>query len=330
MFRQPTEADARDLLLSAGVWFHDKGDYFQIKCPYHNERKPSAVLYKDRWLFKCFACGETHGFAKFYEYLKHEPWNEHGEFSLKTHRREFESLTERKREIYEIIEGRVTSVYDNAKALEYCRSRDIDDRFMRFFEFHATDLCKFKPQTDRDGKPVMRSALWKDRLLIPIDFGGKPYSLEGRDYTRRQVPKCLYPKGCKTDVCFNQDNLNPDKLLVVCEGLMDIHKIWTHITENVTCTFGVSLSEGQKEFLKTASNLVLYVDDDPAGRNSVNMFEKFMQKDFKVAVTKGKDPGDSTVRESETAINNAVLWADWMLNEIGVFEKPESVSLTRK
>jgi DNA primase len=92
MLRQPTEADARELLLSTGTKFQDKGDYFSILCPYHNENKPSAALYKDKWLFKCFACGETHGFAKFYEYLKGEPWSEHGEFSIKTYRRDFESL----------------------------------------------------------------------------------------------------------------------------------------------------------------------------------------------------------------------------------------------
>jgi DNA primase len=329
MLRVPTEIDARNLLLSTGVWFQDKGDYFKIKCPYHNERNPSAALYKDKWLFKCFACGETRGFARFYEDLKQEPWNEHGEFSLNPCHREIESLTEKQRGAYEIIEGRVTSVYDNARALEYCRSRSVDDRFIKFFEFQATDLCKFKALLDREGKPL-RSALWKDRLLIPIDLGGKPYSLEGRDYTRRQFQKCLYPKGCRTDICFNQDNLNKDGLLIVCEGLMDIHKIWTEITKNVTCTFGVSLTEGQKTFLQSASNLVLYIDDDPAGRNSVNIFEKFMQREFRIAVTKGKDPGDATIQESEFAIKNSVLWVDWLLNEIDVFEKPDSISLTGK
>jgi DNA primase len=326
MLRQPTEIDARSLLLSTGVWFQDKEGYFQIKCPYHNEKKPSAALYKDRWLFKCFACGETRGFSKFYEDLKHEPWNEHGEFSLKRYRRELESLTNKQRETYEIIEGRVTSVYDNPKALEYCRSRNIDDKFMQFFEFHATDLCKFKLHTGRDGKPI-RSTLWRDRLLIPIDLNGNHYSLEGRDYTRQQFIKCLYPKDCTTDICFNQDNLNKDDLLIVCEGLMDIHRIWASITKNVTCTFGVSITEKQKIFLQSASNLVLYIDDDFAGKKSVAIFEKFMQRDFRVAVTKGKDPGDATVQEAEYAIKNSILWVDWMLNEIDVFKKPGLIAL---
>jgi DNA primase len=329
MLRQPTEVDARDLLLSTGVWFQDKGDYFQIKCPYHNENKPSAALYKDRWLFKCFACGKTRGFTKFYEDLKHEPWNEHDGFSLKPYRPEFESLTNQQRETYDIVEGRVTSVYDNAKALEYCRSRNIDDKFMQLFEFQATDLCKFRPQLDQNGKPT-RSVLWKDRLLIPINFNGKPYSLEGRDYTRQQFPKCLYPKGCKTDICFNQDKLNRDDLLIVCEGLMDIHKIWANITKNVTCTFGVALTEGQKKFFRSSSNLILYIDDDPAGHNSVSIFENFMQRDFRVAVTRGKDPGDATVQEAEYAIKSSIVWVDWMMNEINVFEKSSQVSLKGK
>jgi DNA primase len=322
MLRQPTEVDAKDLLLSTGVWFRDKGDYFQIKCPYHNEKKPSAALYKDRWLFKCFACGETRGFSKFYEDLKHEPWNEHGEFSLKTYHREIESLTDKQRETYEIIEGRVTSVYDNAKALEYCRSRNIDDKFMKFFEFQATDLCKFKPHLDRDGKPA-RSALWKDRLLIPINFRGKPYSIEGRDYTRQQFPKCLYPKGCKTNICFNQDNLNRNDLLIVCEGVMDIHKIWAEITKNVTCTFGVALTEEQKEFLRTCRDIILFIDSDKAGFQSADNFDVFYPYDFKVAHVQNNDPGASDIHEIMFALENAKVYPLWLIeNQLCMF--PES------
>jgi DNA primase len=330
MLRQPTETDVRELFLSSGVNFTDKGDYYSIFCPFHsNTKTPSAALYKDRWLFKCFGCNTVYSFSKLYEILKGKPWNEHGEFSLKVYHREFESLTDKQKETYEIIEGRVTSVYDNSKALEYCRSRNIDDKFMQFFEFKATDLCKFKSPFGQDGKPV-RSTLWKDRLLIPIDFNKKPYSLEGRDYTRQQSIKCLYPRGCKTNICFNQDNLDKDNLLIVCEGLMDIYKIWANVTKNVTCTFGVALTEEQKKFLQSASDLVLYIDDDPAGHNSVNIFEKFMQRDFKVAVTKGKDPGEATVQEAEYAIKNSISWVDWMLNEINVFEKPSIIPLKGK
>jgi DNA primase len=111
---------------------------------------------------------------------------------------------------------------------------------------------------------------------------------------------------------------------------MDIHKIWTGITKNVTCTFGTAITEEQKKFLQSASNLILYIDDDSAGHNSVNIFEKFMQHDFRIAVTKGKDPGEAVDKEAELAIKNSISWVDWMLNEINLFDKPKRVSLMKK
>jgi hypothetical protein len=55
-----------------------------------------------------------------------------------------------------------------------------------------------------------------------------------------------------------------------------------------------------------------------------------MQHDFRIAVTKGKDPGEATDKEAELAIKNSILWVDWMLSEINLFDKPKLVSLMRK
>ncbi|MDR1147606.1 MAG: hypothetical protein LBK66_03130 [Spirochaetaceae bacterium] len=316
MLRQPSETDARELLLESGIRFRDMGEYFSLACPFHSDRHPSAALYKDRWLFKCFSCGISYSFPKFYEALKGKLWDEHGAFSM-VPVPAGDTLADSYRETFAIEEGRVTSVYDNAKALDYCRSRGVSDEFMRFFEFQASDLCKFK-KADKDD-PV---SIWRDRLLIPINLEGKPYSLEGRDYTRGQKPKCLYPKRCKTDICFNQDNLDRSGTLIVCEGIMDIHKIWSSADKNVTCTFGVSLSDGQKEFLCGVQNLVLFIDDDPAGHGSVSAFEKFMKYDFKVAVVPGTDPGGASIDRIYNALANAVSWADFLVDDTKLFDKP--------
>ena len=123
------------------------------------------------------------------------------------------------------------------------------------------------------------------------------------------------------DICFNQHNLDKSKSLIVCEGIMDIHKIWSEISKNVTCTFGVSLSDGQKEFLKDASNIVLFIDDDEAGHKSVTIFEKFMSKDFKVAVVPGTDPGGADLRQLNTALSKAVSWVDFLVEDVKLFEK---------
>jgi DNA primase len=232
-------------------------------------------------------------------------------------------IADKYRKVYEIETGRITSVYDNAKALAYCREREIDDDFMNFFNFQATDLCQFKKMNKED-----RAAIWQDRLLIPITKEGQPYSLEGRDYTRKQIPKCLYPKHCKTDICFNQENLDKEKPLIVCEGIMDIHKIWSLIDKNVTCTFGVSLSEEQKRYLQNANDLILFIDDDPAGHGSVSTFEKFMSYDFKVAIVHGKDPGAASEAELRKALEQAVSWVDFIMEDVKLFDKSERASFS--
>jgi DNA primase len=251
MIRQPTEADARELLLSSGIRFHDRGDYYSIFCPFHqNNKSASAALYKANWFFKCFGCDTAYFFPKLYEELKGKPWNEQGLFSMAPVPVK-DTLPGIYRDAFAIDGGRVTSVYDNEKALAYCRSRGVSDEFMRFFNFQATDLCRFKRLSKDD--PV---TIWRDRLLIPVNLNGMPYSLEGRDYTRKQTPKCLYPKHCKTDACFNQDSLDKTKTLIVCEGIMDIHKIWSGIDRNVTCTFGVSISASQKQYPESVQKTI--------------------------------------------------------------------------
>lgn len=316
MLREPTEYEAKTFLVSSGIKFEDRGHYFSIKCPFHKngmEKQASAALYKKNWFFKCFTCGETMPFHALYKELKHEPWSEHSSVKLMDrdlYRQRLEKFSKKEKRNLDIVAGEVTSVYDNAKCLSYCRSRNLSDDFIKNFNLSATELCQFPDKK-----------IWKDRLLIPIRYGGELYSIEGRDYLRTQFPKCLYPKGASVDVCFNQDELNIDDSLVVCEGIMDIPQIWKHLTKNVTATFGVSLSHSQKDFLKNCKNLILFIDDDEAGRKSIGLFESFMLHEFKVAISKGKDPGDSTIEELDCALTNAVPYGQFLVEDSGLFEK---------
>lgn len=82
MLRLPTEEDARALLDGAGIHYRDCGGYFLFKCPFHADKNPSAVLYKDNYAFKCFAgCGGM-SWRKFYHKIRGVEWNENGSFSL--------------------------------------------------------------------------------------------------------------------------------------------------------------------------------------------------------------------------------------------------------
>jgi DNA primase len=175
--------------------------------------------------------------------------------------------------------------------------------------------------------------------VIPLhDETGVLRCAEGRDYTREQQKKVLYPVNTSVNFIFNLAALDTEQTLIVVEGLMDVHKIWQWITANVTCTFGIQLKEYQKKQLSAFRDIILFIDDDEAGRRSIGLFEEFYPYDFRVAIAKGpdpqnmekigrKDPGDCSRQELETALENAVLFNTFLMEDIGVFPEREKPSL---
>jgi DNA primase len=170
---------------------------------------------------------------------------------------------------------------------------------------------------------------WINRLIIPLaDDHYLMRCAEGRDYTRRQEKKVLYPVNASVNFIFNSAHLDTEKTLVVVEGVMDVHKIWQWVTQNVTCTFGIQLKEFQKEQLQKFDDIILFIDDDEAGRRSVGLFEEFYPKDFRVALVPGKDPGDSARAELEAAIADAKPFNVFLMDDIGIFPpRPKKLSL---
>jgi hypothetical protein len=76
--------------------------------------------------------------------------------------------------------------------------------------------------------------------------------------------------------------------------------------------------------------LILFIDDDTAGRGSVSTFEKFMGCDFRVAVVPGMDPGAANESQLRQALASAVSWVDFLMAEARLFDRPakKSFSLT--
>ncbi len=46
------------LLEDDGVDMQDKGNHYIGKCPFHPDKTPSFVVYKNNYKFVCFGCGE--------------------------------------------------------------------------------------------------------------------------------------------------------------------------------------------------------------------------------------------------------------------------------
>ena len=53
----------RDLVRAYGIDGKDRGDRISVKCPFHDDNNPSAVVFKER--FHCSACNITYNYYDF-------------------------------------------------------------------------------------------------------------------------------------------------------------------------------------------------------------------------------------------------------------------------
>jgi DNA primase len=325
MFRNPEAEEIRALLRTAGIRYKNGFRYFQIRCPYHDDRTPSALVYKDNGYFKCFTCLTEKPFYRLYKDLTGTEWDGKLNLSL-TMFRNVDVIAERVKAERKPVDSKIEKfvkfdtslarVEDVPLAKRYCDWREISEDFIDVFGIRVLENGRV------NGIP------WVNRLVIPLyDSDRVMRSAEGRDYTRGQQKKVLYPVNTSVNYIFNSAGLDTDKTLVVVEGLMDVHKIWQWITINVTCTFGIQLKEHQKVQLLAFKDIILFIDDDEAGRRSVGLFEEFYPYDFRVAISSGNDPGSSSREQLGTAINGAKLFNTFLMEDLGVFPDRKRLSL---
>jgi len=326
MYRNPELEEIKTLLHASGIRYRVAGKYLQVKCPYHNDHNPSAVIYKDNGYFKCYSCLAERSFSRLYKDLIGSEWDGKLSLSLNMFNEAHHNIAKNVKHEHDKkkfldtsqsvnIYGERAPIEEVPEAKAYCESRGIEDSFVDVFGMKAL------VEGEVNGVP------WQKRLIIPYVDGGLIKSVEGRDYTRSQKKKVLYPTGVSVDFIFNRANLSTGETLIVTEGVMDIHKIWQWVTTNVTCTFGINLRERQKEMLKEFKDIILFIDDDAAGRKSVKQFEEFYPDDFRVAIIPGKDPGDGTKQELVEAIDGAQVFNKFLMAYIGLFPKKERLSL---
>lgn len=218
-------------------------------------------------------------------------------------------------------------LYRNPEALEYARSRFMTDEFIDFFHvgYCRDSRIYLRKKGGVDSSSTNRLRFYK-RLTLPIIEGGVIASVEGRDITRHQTPKCLYPASYAGNIggssyrsLFNIDNLDRSKPLIICEGTMDTVRIWEHITKNVTCTYGSSIKTKQQEVISEFSDVIIFSDSDAGGLVAMQHMDKFYPHDFKVAQLPSGDPGDeiNSVDMLKRAIDEAIPFPRWILRYTG-------------
>lgn len=321
----------------------DCGGYYLFRSPYHEDKHPSMILYKEN-LYCIDWSGEFHGSLSrllkdhvgksLYQYLGISQKDRDNNYyknlgDIEKREKALESYlsssdTPAPLSMFDmIVKGDISyDLTQNRQAYEYARSRFIDDEFASFFHVGWTANAEIR-RILRGRDLNQRGTSFIDRLTIPIYRDGCMVSIEGRDYTRRQEKKCIYPRGGDVSGLFNQDNLDMSQPVILVEGIMDMVRIWQHVSKNVAPTFGIQIAEKQKDIIKKIPDIIVFSDSDEAGERMIRIVDSFYEdREFRVARLKSGDPGDAinSVGDIRRAIDNSVSCNEYFLSRSGYLD----------
>lgn len=316
--------DFGEILTRLGITYKENDSSYKANCPNptHKDKNPSWSMDKKSGLHYCFSCGYKGNIISLVKDitgksistflgLSHSSrfslnpviFNQHTNISPQKVRKIKPKVN---------IDGNLYSIPDNPKVHDYFVSIGGNLDFIDFFDIK---YCKYV--TINFPYPE-----FIDRIIFPIKVNNRVMSVEGRDFTGKQNPKVLYPKGGTTNTLWNIDNLDPSKPVIVCEGIKDTIKIWTHFSKNVTSTFGSQITNKQKELLLKYPDIVVFPDNDEAGLKMIDTLDDLLDYEFKIALPpkKGQDPNDLTLKEIEYILSNPVKVTEFFVNQSGAFD----------
>jgi len=319
--------DLISLLNEQNVPYSDHGDYVKIKClnPAHEDKNPSMTILKKSGFAKCWSCGTTYTYGQLvYRLTGQSPLkNFEDKQNFRFERTLKDSVINSKtnfepKERKLKIRGELKNPLQNREVLHYLRSISIDKDIIK--NFNISYMLKGYMSFNGSDKMTFIS----NRICIPLYENGKLINYECRDYTGKQQPKVLYPRGGKSDILFNYDNLNLNEPLYIVEGIKSALRIYKFGYTNVTATLGASIGKGQIGLISKMAYPIAFPDNDEAGERMLSQIEKSTQNNLYVTFMnqKGYDPADGEEEELLQALSSYVPVAEYYIKKYPVFREP--------
>ncbi len=154
---------------------------------------------------------------------------------------------------------------------------------------------------------VCFKGVFEKRIIIPIIEKEVCVFFQGRRILESQNPKYLNPSIEKENIILNKDKFDPEKFIIVTEGILDADAIGT---QGTTC-LGASISDEFLEelFRYTKKGVILALDNDKTGKEQVlKIFKesKFNKKLFYFSLEKEKDLNEFKVNFPDVDVYNYV------------------------
>lgn len=313
-----TESDLKSIFSDLGIIVRkETRDELICICPFHQDTKPSFRFSKSLLVGNCFSCGtgvnlfslvkEISGMS-LYKFLGISDSDRLSmEFQMKSKKINLKNKSIKNEVSIDEelkVHGKFINPFHNKLAREYCISRgisvlDTDNHNISYMDYGT-----------------INGTIFQNRLVIPIynEDGSNIISFEGRDVTRKQEKKVIYPYKSKTgNVIYNQHLISPEDKVIFVEGIMDVLAVQKVVKEEykVSTAFGIQFTHKQAKFLNTIKDVTFLYDSDDGGRRGISLLHGVRKKDFLpmyVAFLDEGDPGEAKPEEIKKALTNKMSW----------------------
>ncbi len=330
-------------------------NYFAL-CPFHSDHSPSMSVSPDKQIFRCFTCKKSGNVITFVMEYENVNFTEALRIlaqrvgikvnvpKVRTVNKEFEIGYQ----IYDIVNSFYKNNLDSVlgeNAREYLKNRGINKEIIKEFDIGLSVSNKLYKMLNKtyDAKiledlDIIRKQdssyadVFQNRIMFPIkDEEGNVVAFSGRIYNSVSDSKYINSKETflfkKSNILYNfnkaKDNIRREKSIIICEGFMDVIRLWSIGYKNAVALMGTSLTDKHFELItKLKVKIILNLDQDNAGKSAtldignmllknkidseIIIFNEYKDSD-ELVLNKGKDAFDS-------AFNNRISFIDFKLN----------------
>lgn len=290
-----------------------------VRCPFHDDDKPSCRIYPETNTYHCFGCGKTGDQIQFIQdkenCTKHEAILRavaliDNEKLIMNNEKPMTAIQENNNEkpFSELVSLFLQSIQKSANAREYCRKRGMDYSLLEIgynsgAYYNKLKNCIIFPLKDKEGnvtslygRRITESKTCPDRLGVSgghaLEFGRHYYS-----ENRSGLYPC-YPKENAETLIITEAIIDAATLLQVPEitsqfailsaygtnGLTKEHKV--AITEWYFAPLG-EMSEGQR-----GKEIIFFFDGDAAGREGVVRYAEELKDLCKITTVETPEKED--------------------------------------
>ncbi len=266
------------------------GDGYVMRCPICGDSKKNPnkrrchvdyyVKY-DEWTYTCYngGCPEPSGnIQSLYSHVLGVPWKEANDL-----------LTEKKYDAKKIIKklDKKRVFVDDVDETNDTLDLDLDDciclfdkpdgRIQKKYHQLLKEFYISRQIPTRRNVMISHSGKYKNRFIIPVYENGDLIYFQGRAINNDMTQKYFNPDVVKEDIVLNKESFDPEKFIIVSEGLIDAFMV--EDDQGTTC-LGASVSDDFLEKIIPLSNkgVIIALDNPKIDESGYGNYRKLVEE----------------------------------------------------